>query len=113
VPLIAQREVAFRYPESLHYLDRDRNKLAVDWIAVDLDWLERYSVAFRSDWSELRRVKRELPEQMGDYRVQAIEDGVAVLEREGQRNPELEKELSLRLATPLKSDPRKQSKKKT
>jgi uncharacterized membrane protein len=113
VPLIAQREVAVRYPESLHYLDRDRNKLAVDWIAVDLDWLERYSVAFRSDWSELRRVKRELPEQMGDYRVQAIEDGVAVLEREGQRNPELEKELSLRLATPLKSDPRKQSKKKT
>ena len=113
VPLIAQREVAVRYPESLHYLDRNRNKLAVDWIAVDLDWLERYSVAFRSDWSELRRVKRELPEQMGDYRVQAIEDGVAVLKRKGQRNPELEKELSLRLATPLKSDPRKQFKKKT
>ena len=49
---------------------------------------------------------------MVDYSVQAIEDGVAVLEREGQRNPELEKELSLRLATPLKPDPRKQSKKK-
>ena len=110
VPLIAQREVAVRYPESLHYLDRDKNKLAVDWIAVDLDWLERYSVAFRSDWSELRRIKQELPGQMVDYSVQAIEDGVAVLKREGQRNPELEKELSLRLATPLKPDPRKQSK---
>jgi uncharacterized membrane protein len=110
VPLIAQREVAVRYPESLHYLDRNRNKLAVDWIAVDLDWLERYSVAFRSDWSELRRIKQELPGQMGDYRVQAIEDGVAVLKREGQRNPELEKELSLRLAKPLKPDPRRQSK---
>ncbi|MFL2511475.1 MAG: DUF2079 domain-containing protein [Synechococcus sp.] len=54
VPLIARREVAVRYPESLHYLDRDRNKLAVDWIAVDLDWLERYSVAFRGDWRALR-----------------------------------------------------------
>ena len=112
IPLIARREVAVRYPESLHYLDRDKNKLAVDWIAIDLDWLERYSVAFRSDWSELRRIKQELPGQMVDYSVQAIEDGVAVLEREGQRNPELEKELSLRLATPLKPDPRKQSKKK-
>ena len=60
VPLIARREVAVRYPESLHYLDRDKNKLAVDWIAIDLDWLERYSVAFRSDWRELRRIKQRV-----------------------------------------------------
>ena len=83
IPLIAQREVAVRYPESLHYLDRDKNKLAVDWIAIDLDWLERYSVAFRSDWRELRRIKQELPDQMGDYRVQAIKNGIAVLQQNG------------------------------
>ena len=67
-----------RYAKSLNYLDRDRNKIAVDWIAVDLDWLERYSVAFRSDWSELRRIKQEQSKQMGDYRVQAIKGGIAV-----------------------------------
>ena len=72
IPLIARREVAVRYPESLHYLDRNKNKLPVDWIAVDLDWLERYSVAFRSDWRELSRVKQELPDQMGAYRVQGL-----------------------------------------
>ena len=113
VPLIARREVAVRYPESLHYLDRDRNKLAVDWIAVDLDWLERYSVAFRSDWRELRRIKQELPYQMRDYQVQAIENGVVVLKHNGARKPALERQLRERLAKPLPSDPRQQSNKKS
>ena len=113
VPLIARREVAVRYPESLNYLDRDRNKLAVDWIAVDLDWLERYSVAFRSDWRELRRIKQELPYQMRDYQVQAIENGVVVLKHNGARKPALERQLRERLAKPLPSDPRQQSNKKS
>ena len=113
VPLIARREVAVRYPESLHYLDRDRNKLAVDWIAVDLDWLERYSVAFRSDWRELRRIKQELPDQMDAYRVQAIKNGVVVLQHDGPEKPELERQLRERLATPLAPDPRQPPNKKS
>ena len=108
VPLIAQREVAVRYPESLDYLDRDKNKLAVDWIAVDLDWLERYGVAFRSDWRELKRIKRELPSQMDAYRVQAIKNGVVVLKHDGAQKPALERQLRKRLATPLPPDPRQQ-----
>jgi hypothetical protein len=113
IPLIAQREVAVRYPESLHYLDRDKNKLAVDWIAVDLDWLERYSVAFRSDWRELRRIKQELPDQMDDYRVQGIMDGIAVLQHNGPLKPDLERQLQERLATPLPPDPRQQADEKS
>ena len=113
VPLVAQREVAVRYPESLYYLDRDRNKLAVDWIAVDLDWLERYSVAFRSDWRELRRIKQELSKQMGVYRVQAIKGGIAVLQRDGAQKPALERKLRERLAMPLAPDPRQPSNKNT
>ena len=111
VPLIARREVAVRYPESLHYLDRDKNKLAVDWLAIDLDWLERYSVAFSSDWRELKRIKRELPNQMDAYRVQAIEDGVVVLQHNGPQKPALESQLRERLATPLPPDPRQRSNK--
>ncbi|QNJ27384.1 hypothetical protein SynSYN20_03088 [Synechococcus sp. SYN20] len=113
VPLIARREVAVRYPESLHYLDRDKNKRAVDWIAIDLDWLERYSVAFRSDWRELRRIKQELPDQMSDYRVQAIKNGIAVLQHNGPLKPELERQLQERLATPLPPDPRQQADEKS
>ena len=106
IPLIARREVAVRYPESLHYLDRNKNKLPVDWIAVDLDWLERYSVAFRSDWRELSRIKQELPDQMGAYRVQGLTDGIAVLQHNGPLNPGLEQQLLKRLAKPLPPDPR-------
>jgi len=113
IPLIAQREVAVRYPESLHYLDRDKNKLAVEWIAVDLDWLERYSVAFRSDWRELRRIKQELPDQMDAYRVQGFMDGIAVLQQNGPLKPDLERQLQERLATPLPPDPRQQADEKS
>ena len=113
IPLIAQREVAVRYPESLHYLDRDKHKLAVDWIAVDLDWLERYSVAFGSDWRELRRIQQELPSQMVDYRVQGISNGIAVLQLNGPRKPELELQLKERLATPLAPRPSRSPKKKS
>ncbi len=109
IPLLARREVAVRYPESLHYLDRNKNKLSVDWIAVDLDWLERYSVAFRSDWRELKRIKEELPGQMNTYQVQSIDDGIAVLQRGGSNKPDLEQQLRERLATPLPPDPRQQS----
>ncbi len=112
-PLIAQREVAVRYPESLHYLDRNKNELAVEWIAVDLDWLERYSVAFRSDWWELRHIKQELLDQMDAYRVQCFMDGIAVLQQNGPFKPDLERQLQERLATPLPPDPRQQADKKS
>jgi hypothetical protein len=113
IPLIAQREVAVRYPESLHYLDRDKNKLAVEWIAVDLDWLERYSVAFRSDWRELKRIQQELPDQMDEYRVQAFKNGIAVLQQNGPQKPALEKQLRKRLATPLAPHPNRPPNKKS
>ena len=85
----------------------------MDWIAVDLDWLERYSVAFRSDWRELKRIKQELPDQMGDYRVQGIRDVIAVLQHNGPLKPELERQLQERLATPLPPDPRQQADEKS
>jgi hypothetical protein len=113
IPLIARREVAVRYPESLHYLDRNKNKLPVDWIAVDLDWLERYSVAFRSDWRELRRIKQELPHQMGDYRVQGFTKGIAVLQHKGPLQPKLEQQLREQLATPLAPHPSRHLNKKS
>ena len=84
----------------------------MDWIAVDLDWLERYSVAFRSDWRELKRIKRELPSQMDAYRVQAIENGVVVLKHDGAQKPALERQLRERLARRLPADPREQVNKK-
>ena len=37
----------------------------VDWVAVDLDLIERYGVAFRSDWRQLRNSRRWLEQHRG------------------------------------------------
>ena len=108
IPLIARRDVVVRYPDSLSYLDRNGMEQPVDWIAIDLDWLERYSVAFRGDWRELRRIQKELPQQLDDYRVQAMDDGIAVLKREGPSQPALEQQLRERLQVPLRPNPHRQ-----
>jgi hypothetical protein len=39
--------VVVRFPFSTDYQDREGTIKAVDWIAVDLDFLNRYGVAFR------------------------------------------------------------------
>ena len=107
VPLLARREVAVRYPHDISYLNRQANETAVEWIAFDLDWLQRYGTAFRGDWKTLRRLQRELPEQLNTYKVQAFQDGVAVLQRHGRLHPQLENDLLERLNQPLPQDPGK------
>ena len=90
VPLLARREVLVRFPFTTDYLDRDRKPRPVDWIAVDLDLLERYGVAFRGDWRQLRNSRRWLSDHRESHAVQAVNDGVVVLERNGQHHPDLE-----------------------
>nr|MCH9773310.1 hypothetical protein [Cyanobacteriota bacterium] len=57
------------------------------------------------------RIKQELPNQMDAYRVQAIKNGVVVLEHNGPQKSALERQLRERLATPLPPDPRQRSNK--
>ena len=106
VPLLARREVVVRYPHSTGYLDRNQEERSVDWIAVDLDWLERYGVAFRGDWKALRRTRQDLLRQLNSYKVQAISDGVVVLQRNGAVQPNLQQAVRHRLQKPLPPDPR-------
>ena len=106
VPLLARREVLVRFPFTTDYLDRDRTAHPVDWIAVDLDLLERYGVAFRGDWRQLRNSRRWISDHRESYAVQALSDGVVVLERHGQRRPDLETALDERLSRAMPADPR-------
>ena len=106
VPLLARREVLVRFPFTTDYLDRDRNAHPVDWVAVDLDLLERYGVAFRGDWRQLRNSRRWLSDHRESYAVQALNDGVVVLERNGQHHPDLETSLDQLLLRALPRDPR-------
>ena len=105
VPLLARREVLVRFPFTTDYLDRDRTAHPVDWIAVDLDLLERYSVAFRGDWRQLRNSRRWISDHRESYAVQALSDGVVVLERHGQRQPDLETALDQHLARNMPTNP--------
>jgi len=110
VPLLARREVLVRFPFSAAYLDRRGDDHPVDWVAVDLQLLERYGVAFRGDWRQLRNSRRWIDDHRDRYAVRALQDGVVVLERSSQRNRQLEAELDRYLARPMPADPRDRSK---
>ena len=79
------------------------------WVAVDLDLLERYGMAFRGDWRQLRNSKRWIEEQRQAYRVQSLDDGVVVLQQDGPIHAELEAALDRQLQRPLPADPRRRS----
>jgi hypothetical protein len=66
----------------------------VDWIALDLDWLRRYAVAFQGDREALRDSLEQLHELQGSYGVQRVLDGVVVLERHGPRHQQAEQQFS-------------------
>ena len=114
IPLLARRSVVVRFPFSTNYQDRAGSIKAVDWIAVDLDFLNRYGVAFQGDWKQLRNSKRWLENNRDDYKVRALNDGVVVMERNSNReagfNLTLENGLNQLLASPLPESPKRRSK---
>ncbi len=87
VPHLAQREVLVRFPDGVTYRDRTGQERQVEWIAVDLDWFQRYGVAFRRDQRALERSQEQLRELTGRYGVQTVRDGVAILQRGRSDNP--------------------------
>ena len=109
MPLLARREALVRFPFATGYLDRSGLPQEVDWIAVDLQQLEHYSVAFRGDWKQLRNSHRWLAAHRDSHPVQAISDGVVVLQRNGPLHSDLETALDQRLRQPLPADPRRRT----
>ena len=109
VPLLARRDVLVRFPFATGYLDRSGSPQQVNWIAVDLEQLEQYGVAFRGDWKQLRIARRWLAAHRESHRVQSINSGVVVLQRNGIKHPDLEAALDLQLDRPLPLDPRRPS----
>ena len=75
VPLLAQRQAIVRFPYDTKYLDQNRKAQSVEWVAVDLSLLERYGVAFRRDWRQLKKSLVWIEENRQTYTPQAIRDG--------------------------------------
>ena len=109
VPLLAQRPALVRFPFTTGYLDRNGQAQDVDWIAVDLDLLERYGIAFRGDWRQLRKSRRWIQEHRQTHSVQALSDGVLVMKRGGAHQETLELALDQALRQPLPTDPKRRS----
>ena len=84
VPHLASREVIVRFPDDLAFQDRNGRTHQVDWIAVDVDYQQRYAAAFPREEKSLRKTLRLLQDRQADYGVRAIRDGVVILERGGR-----------------------------
>ena len=68
VPLLASRAVVVRFPHADAYQDRQGQERPVDWIAVDVDWLQRYAVAFPGDAQQYRKVRKRLRQLIKEQR---------------------------------------------
>jgi len=94
VPPLASREALVRFPYHWRYQDRQGQAHSVDWIAVDLDYQAHYAKAFRKERKALKQTLQliEALPQAG-YHVQAVRDGVVLLEHNGPIRPQAERDL--------------------
>ena len=105
VPHLAGREAIVRFPYDLAYRDRSGHPQTVDWIAVDVDYQQRYATAFPREQQSLRKTIRFLDDLQSDYGVRAVNDGVVILERGGRDDPAARNSLSQLLHAPAKTMP--------
>ncbi|MBV2351387.1 DUF2079 domain-containing protein [Synechococcus sp. HK05] len=95
IPHLAAREVLVRFPDHTAYQTRSGEPRPVEWVAVDLNHQQRYAPAFPQEQKALKRSLRllkTLPQQ--GYRVQAVNDGVVILQRRGPVVPAAERQLT-------------------
>jgi uncharacterized membrane protein len=88
VPLLARREVLVRFPRAWSYLDRHRQEREVEWIAIDVDGLQRFLAVSSGDREDLAVILRRMPELLQHYGIQDIEDGLVLLRRGGSTTSE-------------------------
>jgi uncharacterized membrane protein len=81
VPLLAEREVLVRFPRSWRYRDRAGLTREVDWIAADLEILNRHQALSDGDRKELVRIMKLIPELSPAYGVVDVHGGIVLLGR--------------------------------
>jgi uncharacterized membrane protein len=87
VPRLAQREVLVRFPKAISYADRQGHIRPVDWVAADLGRLQRFAPAFNEDRDVLEDSIKRLEAMGQSYGVQALRDGVVILQRGAPDQP--------------------------
>ena len=94
IPWLADRRILVRFPHGIEYQDTNNQVKPVDWVAVDLKTMAHFAEAFPNDRKRLRKSLRWLKNNSSIYKVQAIEDGVVVLKKNGTTNQILEEKIN-------------------
>ena len=94
IPWLAERQILVRFPHGTEYQDINEQMHSVDWVAVDLKTLAHFSEAFSRDRERLKKSLKWLDANSSIYRVQSIEDGVVVLNRNGKTDQKLQQDLN-------------------
>ncbi|MEY3545031.1 MAG: hypothetical protein RLZZ247_1188 [Cyanobacteriota bacterium] len=95
IPHLAARAVLVRFPDHTAYQTRSGEAQPVEWIAVDLNQQQRYAPAFPQEQKALKRSLRLLKTlPLEGYRVQAVNDGVVILQRHGPAVPAAQRQLT-------------------
>jgi hypothetical protein len=95
IPHLAARPVLVRFPDHVTYQTRSGEIMPVEWIALDLNQQLRYAEAFPQEQKALKRSLRLLKTLPSEgYRVQAVSDGVVVLQRNGAVDGSAEQQLN-------------------
>jgi hypothetical protein len=105
VPPLARRDVLVRFPQSITYLDRQGRSRPVDWVAVDLERLQRHAPAFAEDRDVLQGCRQRLEDMGSDYGIRALQDGVVILQRGAGDAPGSRGALQALLAAPIPAPP--------
>lgn len=94
IPWLAQRQILVRFPHGTEYQDINKQIHSVDWVAIDLKTMDHFSEAFPRDRKRLKKSLKWLDANSSIYKVQSIEDGVVVLNRNGKTDQKLQQDLN-------------------
>ena len=83
LPLLAQREVAVRFPKHIRYLDRDGQAMNVDWVAAFPGYYSPLAPVFDLEHNKQRSIRRQLKKltDSGHYQLMQCRGGTVVLKR--------------------------------
>ena len=87
VPSLARREVLVRFPNAITWSDRQGQLQPVEWVAADLNRLQRFAPAFGEDEDVLEAARDRLRAMGPSYGILELRDGVVILQRGAADRP--------------------------
>ncbi len=89
LPLLAQREVALRFPENYNFIDRKGRTKSVDWIITFPDYYKPFMPLFKMETSRWKSLKSNLKTIVNskEYGIKYCSEGVIILQKQITSSP--------------------------